>query len=244
MMWRCLQQIKLLLFIISAMILVACSSSQHVPVIDSLGTEVVEDGRYVVQQGDTLYAIAFRYSLNYLQLAAANNIEPPYKIFPGDVIYLREAPVPKPKPPVKVKPTEPTKEVKEKPDSNVVPFHQAGPWVWPVKGKVVKSFDNSLNKGIDIVAAIGSPIRSSKAGTVIYAGSRLKGYGNLIIVRHDSRYLSAYAHNRSILVKEGQSVKQGDVIAELGMSGTESPKLHFEIRLDGKPINPANLLPK
>lgn len=242
MIWRCLQQIKLLLFIISAMILVACSSSQHVPVIDSLGSEVVEDGRYVVQQGDTLYAIAFRYSLNYLQLAAANHIESPYKIFPGDVIYLREAPVPKP--PVAVMPSGPEKVVKEKPDASVVPFHQPGPWIWPVKGKVVKSFDNSLNKGIDIVAAIGSPIRSSKAGTVIYAGSRLKGYGNLIIVRHDSRYLSAYAHNRSILVKEGQSVKQGDVIAELGMSGTESPKLHFEIRLDGKPINPANLLPK
>lgn len=241
---RYLQQLKLLLLIVSALVLVACSSSQHVPVIDSHGKEVVKDERYVVQKGDSLYSIAFRYSLNHLQLAAANNIAPPYKIYPGDVIYLREMPVkpvakPTPKPVEKPKVVE-----KPKPDTSTVPFHQAGPWIWPVKGKIIKGFDNSLSKGIDIAAAIGAPIRSSKAGTVIYAGNRLKGYGNLIIVRHDSRYLSAYAHNRAILVKEGQSVQQGDIIAELGMSGTESPKLHFEVRLDGKPIDPASLLPK
>lgn len=240
-----LQPFKQLLLVISVLFLVACSSSQHVPVIDSTAQEVVKDERYIVQKGDSLYSIAFRHSLNHLQLAAANNIEPPYKIYPGDVIYLREAPIKK-KPVAKPKSSKPAEKpvVVKKPDPSAVPFHQPGPWIWPVKGKIVKTFDNSLSKGIDIVAAIGTPVRSSKAGKVIYAGNRLKGYGNLIIVRHDSRYLSAYAHNRAILVKEGQSVKQGDTIAELGMSGTESPKLHFEIRLDGKPINPASLLPK
>lgn len=241
-----LQIIKHLFLLVSALVLVACTSSQHVPVIDSVGQEVIKDERYVVQKGDSLYSIAFRYSLNYLQLAAANNIAEPYKIYPGDVIYLREAPIKisKPAPPPSPKPAEKPKIVDKKPDTSTVPFHQDGPWIWPVKGKIIKGFDNSLSKGIDIAAAIGTPIRSSKAGTVIYAGDRLKGYGNLIIVRHDSRYLSAYAHNRAILVKEGQNVKQGDIIAELGMSGAETPKLHFEIRLDGKPINPAGLLPK
>lgn len=241
-----LNTLKVLLLIISALVLVACSSSQHVSVSDSKATEKVPtDQRYVVQKGDTLFAIAFRYSLNYIKLAEANNITPPYKIFPGDTIYLREAPriaaKPAPKPTVKPAP----KPVAEpKPQDSTVPYSQPGPWIWPVKGKIVKTFDNSLNKGVDIVAAIGTPIRSSKSGTVIYAGSQLKGYGNLIIVRHDARYLSAYAHNREIFVKEGQQVKQGDVIAELGMSGAQTPKLHFEIRLDGKPINPLGLLPK
>lgn len=247
--------LKVLLLFISALVLVACSSSQHVPVVES---SVIEkkppaNQRYVVQKGDTLYGIAQRYSLNYIRLAQANNIPAPYHIFPGDTLFLREAPRLATAPAVKPasKPTAKPAATKSaaakpapKPAENSVPYTQPGPWIWPVKGKIIKTFDNGLNKGVDVVAAIGTPIRSSKAGTVIYAGSQLKGYGNLIIVRHDARYLSAYAHNREIFVKEGQQVNQGDVIAELGMSGTQTPKLHFEIRQDGKPINPLGLLPK
>ena len=119
-------------------------------------------------------------------------------------------------------------------------------WLWPVSGKVVKqySLQNKLSKGIDIAARTGTAIKSSRSGKIVYAGSALKGYGNLIIVRHDDVYLSAYAHNRVLLVKEGTIVKQGQKIAELGSSGTQSPKLHFEIRKKGKPINPLRLLPK
>lgn len=119
-------------------------------------------------------------------------------------------------------------------------------WLWPVSGKVVRKFSpqNKLSKGIDIAARTGTPIVSSRSGKVVYSGSGLKGYGNLIIIRHDDVYLSAYAHNRKILVKEGTLIKQGQIIAELGSSGTQSPKLHFEIRKRGKPINPLTLLPQ
>jgi lipoprotein NlpD len=115
-----------------------------------------------------------------------------------------------------------------------------------VTGKVVRTFSpqNELSKGIDIAASTGSTIISSRSGKVVYAGNGLKGYGNLVIVRHDEIYLSAYAHNRVLLVKEGTRVSQGQKIAELGSSGTHSPKLHFEIRKHGKPINPLTLLPK
>ena len=119
-------------------------------------------------------------------------------------------------------------------------------WLWPVSGKVVRQFSpqNKLSKGIDIAAKMNQPIRSSRSGKVVYAGNGLKGYGNLIIVRHSDIYLSAYAHNKSILVKEGSFVQQGQKIALLGDTGTQSPKLHFEIRKRGKPINPLKLLPK
>jgi lipoprotein NlpD len=100
-----------------------------------------------------------------------------------------------------------------------------------------------INKGIDIAGKPGDAVRSAAAGKVVYAGSGLKGYGKLLIIRHNNDYLSAYAHNQRLLVKEGQMVKAGAVIAELGASGTDRPKLHFEIRRQGKPLNPLKLLP-
>ncbi len=119
-------------------------------------------------------------------------------------------------------------------------------WIWPVSGEIIRQYSsqNKLSKGIDIAAQMGMPIKSSRSGKVVYAGDGLKGYGNLIIVRHSDIYLSAYAHNQSILVKEGAFVKQGQKIALLGDTGTQSPKLHFEIRKRGKPVNPLKLLPK
>ncbi|MCY4045536.1 MAG: peptidoglycan DD-metalloendopeptidase family protein [Cellvibrionales bacterium] len=119
-------------------------------------------------------------------------------------------------------------------------------WMYPVKGKVIKSFSTKgkLSKGIDFAASAGTKVVSSRSGKVVYAGSRLKGYGNLIIIKHDNVYLTAYAHNRVVLVQEGDNVKQGQKIAEVGSSGTYEAKLHFEIRRYGKPIDPLTLLPK
>jgi lipoprotein NlpD len=113
-----------------------------------------------------------------------------------------------------------------------------------VNGQVIAKFSKTkkLNKGIDIAAPIGTAIKSSRSGSVVYAGSRLKGYGNLIIVKHDKGFLSAYAHNQSILVKEGDWVKQGQKIATLGSTASNRPKLHFEIRQSGKPVNPLKYL--
>lgn len=117
-------------------------------------------------------------------------------------------------------------------------------WVWPAKGKVVGNFSETANlKGIDIAGAAGQPVFASAAGSVVYAGTGLRGYGKLIIIKHNKTYLSAYAHNRDILVKEGQSVGKGQKIAEMGNTDTSDVKLHFEIRRLGKPMDPARYLP-
>lgn len=118
-------------------------------------------------------------------------------------------------------------------------------WLWPTKGRVVKNFSagDQGNKGIDIAGQRGQSITSTAAGTVVYSGNALRGYGNLIIVKHNEHYLSAYAHNDRLLVKEGQSVKAGQKIATMGSSGTNSVRLHFEIRYQGKSVNPKRYLP-
>ena len=117
-------------------------------------------------------------------------------------------------------------------------------WAWPAKGKIVAGFSETANlKGIDIAGTAGEPVRASAAGRVVYAGSGLRGYGKLIIIKHNATYLSAYAHNREILVKEGQQVTRGQKIAEMGNSDADQVKLHFEIRRLGKPMDPAKYLP-
>jgi lipoprotein NlpD len=117
-------------------------------------------------------------------------------------------------------------------------------WSWPAKGKVIAGFSESANlKGIDIAGSMGEPVVASAPGKVVYAGSGLRGYGKLIIIKHNKTYLSAYAHNREILVKEGQQVAKGQKIAEMGNSDADQVKLHFEIRRLGKPMDPARYLP-
>ncbi|MYM25339.1 peptidoglycan DD-metalloendopeptidase family protein [Duganella sp. FT135W] len=116
-------------------------------------------------------------------------------------------------------------------------------WVWPADGKVVATFDEGKNKGVDISGKAGQQVVAAGAGKVMYAGSGIRGYGNLVIVKHSNNLLSAYAHNRAILVKEGQSVTKGQMIAEMGDSDTDSVKLHFEIRQQGKPVDPSRFLP-
>lgn len=121
-------------------------------------------------------------------------------------------------------------------------------WAWPASGKLLASFNEGgdgqeANKGIDIAGKPGDPVQAAAAGKVVYAGSGLRGYGNLVIVRHNATYLSAYAHNSRILVKEGQMVTRGQKIAELGSSDADRPKLHFEVRQQGKPVDPLKFLP-
>ncbi|RCS59919.1 LysM peptidoglycan-binding domain-containing protein [Parvibium lacunae] len=117
-------------------------------------------------------------------------------------------------------------------------------WAWPTaQNKITEPFQESRNKGIDIEGKLGDSVLAAADGEVTYVGNALRGYGNLVIVRHNKLYLSAYAHNDKILVKEGQTVKRGQKIAEMGKSDSESPKLHFEIRRQGKPVDPAKFLP-
>ena len=117
-------------------------------------------------------------------------------------------------------------------------------WVWPAKGKLVAQFsENASLKGIDIAGATGDAVVASAPGRVVYAGSGLRGYGKLVIIKHNATYLTAYAHNKDLLVKEGQSVTRGQKIAEMGSSDTDRVKLHFEIRRLGKPMDPLRFLP-
>lgn len=116
-------------------------------------------------------------------------------------------------------------------------------WMWPADGRVIATFDEGRNKGIDIAGRMGQQVVAAGAGKVMYAGSGIRGYGNLVIVKHSNSLLSAYAHNRKIVVKEGDNVAKGQVIAEMGDSDADLVKLHFEIRQQGKPVDPARFLP-
>ena len=116
-------------------------------------------------------------------------------------------------------------------------------WIWPGSGPVLAGFDEAKNKGLDIGGTAGEPVLASADGKVVYAGAGLRGYGNLIILKHNNVYLTAYAHNQSLLVKEDQAVKKGQKIAEMGSSDADRVKLHFEVRRQGKPVDPAKYLP-
>ena len=116
-------------------------------------------------------------------------------------------------------------------------------WSWPVKGPVLAGFDEVKNKGLDLGGSAGDAVLAAADGRVVYVGAGLRGYGNLIILKHNSTYLTAYAHNQSLLVKEDQSVRKGQKIAEMGSSDADRVKLHFEVRRQGKPVDPAKFLP-
>lgn len=191
---------------------------------------------YKVKKGDTLYSISWRYGLTYKQLAKMNNIKSPYNIYVGQKLRF--------KPTTKTR-KNPTKKVAKKPA--VKPSaNQNLAWRWPTKGKVISTYSKKAagRKGINIAGKSGQQVISAAAGKVVYSGNGLPRYGNLLIIKHNDVYLSAYAHNKILLVKEGQYVKSGQRIALLGRTGTQREQLHFEIRRNGKPIDPLRFLPK
>lgn len=205
-----------------------------------------------VEPGETLYSIGWRYGHDYKTIAKWNGIAAPYVISKGQVIRVA------PPGPDGEKSTHVTKS--KQPTANKVgkltdkresrsskPYAKVKGWQWPTKGKVVRRFSakSSVRKGIDIAGKDGQEIYAVSSGKVVYSGSGLVGYGRLIIIKHNRTFLSAYGHNRRLMVKEGDRVKSGQVIAEMGSSGTaaNSPMLHFEIRRDGKPVNPMRYLP-
>ena len=200
-----------------------------------------------MQRGETLYAIAFRYGLDYKGLAGANDIGAPYTIYVGQRISLstvkasgrakvatQRQKIDKQPAPAKVKPTAPIK-------SQGPNLH----WRWPASGEVISGFSLSgrVNKGVDIGGKLGESVLAAADGVVVYAGGGLRGYGKLVIVKHNDQFLSAYGHNRKILVKEGENVKGGQVVAEIGSSSSNQEMLHFEIRRNGKPEDPLLYLP-
>ncbi len=193
-------------------------------------------GTITVRKGDTLYNLARKHDMDARHLAAINGLKSPYTIQPGQTLKLSGA----------VSTTTTTKKSTGSSKASLPYDNKKIAWQWPVQGKVITTYKRNTvdRKGINIAAKEGNSVKAAAAGKVVYSGNGLISYGNLIIIKHNRTYLSAYAHNRKLLVKEGQMIKSGQKIAELGKTGTDSPRLHFEIRKNGKPVNPIKYLPR
>jgi lipoprotein NlpD len=203
-------------------------------------------GQYTVRQGDTLYSIAWRYGLDYHDLAAWNGISSDYLIKPGQSLVLAApsrfiASSTKPATRTGTAVTRSQTAATE----DYAPSSGQLPWTWPAKGALVRMYhpNVSLSKGIDISGVLGQDIVAAAPGKVVYTGSAIIGYGKLIIIKNNDQFLSAYADNDSMLVQEGQIVTAGERIATMGLDRDGHPLLHFEIRYNGKPVNPLSYLP-
>lgn len=205
-------------------------------------------GYYTVQPGDTLYRIASNNGQSWHNIVAWNNLSNPNVIEVGQV--LRVVPPEGGAPtgtPVAVQTTPGV--AAAAPASQPEPAPVAGAaassiqLIWPAQGQVITKFDGATNKGIDIAGKAGEPVVAAAGGRVIYVGSGVRGYGNLVIIKHNDTFLTAYAHNQKLLVKEDQEVKKGQKIAEMGSSDADRVKLHFEVRRSGKPVDPLSYLP-
>jgi len=242
------------------------AGQEAAPVVSIESRLPVTRGYHTVLAGETLYAIAWEYGHDYRDLAQINHIEPPYRIYPGQKIALKGKFTVAKRSSFSAKKSEVQAEKAEKiavakldnPKTPIAKIDATKPavkssvnknqgWIWPVKGKLIKTFskhEHTFNKGIDIAGTLGAPVFAAKEGKVVYSGGGLRGYGQLIIIKHNDTFLSAYAHNQQLLVKEGDSIVQGQKIAHMGQSDSDRVKLHFEIRKNGQPIDPLLLLAK
>lgn len=191
-------------------------------------------GQHLVRPGETLFGIAFQHGLDYRALAAWNDLADPTRLPSGTVLRLTP-----PSRPAVARPASVAASSEPEPPATPTPR-----WDWPVRGRILKGFDSITgSKGVDIAGARGSPIRAAAAGRVLYAGDGLRGYGKLIIIKHSDTLLSAYAHQDKLLVAEGDQVALGHVVGRMGDSDAQRVMLHFEIREQGKPVNPLKYLP-
>lgn len=215
-------------------------------------------GYYSVKQGDTLIRIGLDNGQNWRDIARWNQLDRPSQIEIGQVLRVVPPsaatvasgssgvvtmPVPSPATTASSVPA-PSTSTPTAPAAAKAGVDDIT-WIWPTTaGVLTAAFDDSKNKGLDIGGKLGDSVFAAANGRVVYAGSGLRGYGNLVIIKHNETFLSAYAHNQTLLVKEDQTVTQGQKIAEMGQSDSDKVKLHFEIRRQGKPVDPAQYLPK
>jgi lipoprotein NlpD len=226
-------------------------------------------GYYAVRSGDTLTKIALEHGQAWRDIAKWNGLDNPnlievdqvLRVVPPSMDAANRAAAAKP---AATSTTNPASNPASSPATNAVtnpvtnPNVNAAPaaaplnaatnddnlvFAWPHPGQVLSGFDETKNKGLDFAGKAGDPVLAAADGKVVYAGSGLRGYGNLVILKHNNTYLTAYAHNQTLLVKEDQTVQKGQRIAEMGSSDADRVKLHFEIRKQGKPVDPAKLLP-
>jgi lipoprotein YgeR len=223
----------------------ACASL--LTLLAACGSAPVAPGYYRVERGDTLSKIARSNRQSVQSIVRWNNLTNPDSIEVGQVLRVA--------PPAGTAST--SGAVRNGGNASASAPPRAAPadngpaaapastisLVWPADGSVIRRFDGANSKGIDISAAAGTPVIAAAPGTVVYAGNGLRGYGNLLILKHNADYLTAYAHNRVLLVKEGESVKRGEKIAEMGDTDTNRVMLHFELRYQGRSIDPSQALP-
>ncbi len=243
------------------------STTASAPAAPTSADNAGKPGYYTVKQGDTLARIGLESGQNYRDIARWNNLENPNRIDTGQILRvippgsLEDGSVSRAVAPSKIavtpigaaaeKPAPPASAVQattpaplSAPAATAIVVEDAVGFVWPARGSIVAGFDESKNrKGLDIGGSAGDAVLAAAEGKVVYAGAGLRGYGNLIILKHSSTYLTAYAHNQTLLVKEEQTVKQGQRIAEMGSSDADQVKLHFEVRKLGKPVDPLKYLP-
>ncbi|MCU4603236.1 peptidoglycan DD-metalloendopeptidase family protein [Acinetobacter ursingii] len=264
---RFLKKIMISVAVVSALAITGCASKPQI----SNSTRVMNSpDYYTVRSGDTLSGIAARYGLNYINIAQLNDIAPPYRIYVNQSLRLKGSaakrttttqPITQAAPIQRqtiALPTTPstTTQTTSRPVTPAVapvttaPVITATPtstslrWVKPSAGPVIQQFNPATNvKGLRYGGNLGDPIYAAANGQVVYAADGLKEYGNLVLIKHIDGYITAYAHNSKMLVKSGDNVTAGQKIAEMGSSGTNRVMLEFQIRLDGKPINPANIIP-
>lgn len=258
------QKMNSRVWFLSAIFCIAgCAGERYgAPVVERQETPATLPASHIVARGETLYSIAWRYGIDVRRLIGTNAMNAPYTIYPGQTLRLKGAAkgtvktADKPgKRQDKVRSREPLSTSSD----NVARVPTTAPastpaidrkrypyrWQWPAKGNTLRAFSltGDVHKGIDIQGNLGEPVHAANSGQVVYAGSGLVGYGKLLIIKHDEHYLSAYGHNHTLLVSEGEWVKVGQRIAEFGDSGTDRVKLHFEVRHDGKPVSPQRVLP-
>jgi len=213
-------------------------------VISACGTQSTwqnDPETHIVRRGETLFSIAWRYGKNTEDLARWNRLGNGSLIYPGQVLKLNG-------PATTSRPTASTSGRPTPPEARPLPSIPAMPspqWAWPTAGRINIDFGAKPGTGTGVLidGKTGQPIYAAASGRVIYAGSGLIGYGKLIILKHNDTYLSAYGYNASLLVKEGDQIKQGQKIATMGEGPERKPRLHFEIRRNGKPVNPRQFLP-
>lgn len=232
------------------------SSGPYAPVRNLTAAKKTSTNDYVVKAGDTVYSIAWMYGVDYRDLARINRLAAGYLIHPGQVLHLRKSHVQAVN---SVKISDDKKYLynrlrsnrrrhnsitaNEKSASHVMP-RRVNAWRWPARGKISQRFEQGVagNKGINIAGRSGAAVMAAAAGIVVYAGDGVRGYGNLIIIKHTANYLSAYAYNSKLLVHLGDKVSVGQKIALMGYDSAGNAMLHFEIRYNGQPINPLKKL--
>jgi lipoprotein NlpD len=230
--------------ILVLLMLSACTQRTNLAPVEELRWSPYNSkGAYhIVRRGETLYAIAFGHDRDYRELAAYNGLRSPYSLRVGQIIHLQGTK----RRPFFYKTTPKVYRVNPPKKSQYIDRRtttRTGTWQWPAQGRVVSNYyPGQGKKGIDIAGKKGDSVKASAAGIIAYAGSGLNGYGNLIIIKHNNQFMTAYGNNQRIRVKEGQKVRAGEIIADMGVIDRRYWGVHFEIRKAGQPVNPMGYL--